>query len=274
MFAHVHIITLSDNDLRRCYLLSQLVECWQEQGIKVTVGQIEHLEADIGILHVDRTRVPASCLPANPLGRPILNARALDISKRHISTNILSPDTDYAGQVIVKTDANYFGLLEFSQLPFWSMKRLRQKLEKKLGWRTARELPLGDYPVLNCMTEVPRWVWRRNDLVVERFLPEIENGEYVLRLWLFLGDKEYSVKMYSPKPIVKAANISRYEYLDSVPDSLRTVRAELAMDYGKFDYVMVNGEAILLDANKTPTVSKKGAPSENMLRLASGLQGF
>lgn len=271
---HIHIITLQGDKLSRNYVLGHLAECWQRQGTKVTVGPSERLQADIGILHVDTTWVPAGCLPDNPLGRPILNARVLDISKRRISDNILSRDSDYSGPVVIKTDANCFGTREAKQLPFWNPRRLRRKLTKVLPWQAAGELPRSVYPILDGIAEVPDWVWRREDLVVERFLPEVENGEYVLRSWLFLGNRDYVVKVYCPDPIVKAHRASHHEYLDSVPDSLRARRAQLGIDFGKFDYVMVGGEAVLLDVNKTPATTATDTPSENIVRVATGIMHF
>lgn len=268
---HVHIITLSERQLPRNYVLSLLAESWRAQGISVTVGPIGRLEADVGILHVDATTVPAGCLPANPLGRPILNAGALDISKRRISGNLLARNSDHAGPVIVKTNANCFGTRESKQLSRFSPKRLRKRLAKILPWQWVRELPRGTYPILDSLPEVPDWVWQREDLVVERFLPEIENGEFVLRSWLFLGDQDYVVKVYCPEPIVKAGRASHHEPLDSVPQSLRARRAQLGMDYGKFDYVMIGGEAVLLDANTTPASSADGSPSSRLMHVAAGI---
>lgn len=38
----------------------------------------------------------------------------------------------------------------------------------------------------------------------------------------------------------------------AVPEELRAERHRLGFDYGKFDFVVRDGVAILLDANKTP----------------------
>lgn len=255
-------------------MLGQMAEIWEAQGMKVTVGPTRRLEADLGILHVDATLVPADSLPENPWDRPILNAKALDISKRTISDNILTREARHEGQVIIKTDANCFGTREFKQLPAWSPRRLRRRLTRLLPWQMAGELPRSVYPVLGCLAEVPEWVWGRQDLVVERFLPEMENGEYVLRSWLFLGDQDHVVKVYCPEPVVKAGKASHYEYLEGVPDSLRARRKQLGMDFGKFDYVMVDGEAVLLDANKTPATAAAESPSANILRVAEGIRHF
>ncbi|HKK15553.1 MAG TPA: hypothetical protein VJ981_02535 [Gammaproteobacteria bacterium] len=273
MSEHVHIITLTKNDMRDDYMLYPLMKCWQEQGIKVTAGPVKILEADIGILHVNRTWIPAEALPANPLQRPILNERVLDISKRHISRQLLQPDSDYTGKVIIKTDANYYNAIRgLPTVPY--LDRLRQRVANYLPWQLMRELPYKHYPVLERLTDVPDWVWKRRELIVERFQPEIENGEFILRLWMFLGDHGYGAKIYSNEPVVKVNNMNRYEYLDSVPEALQAMRIALDMDYGKLDYVMINREPVLLDVNPTPTISTTVRPSARLLDLASGLDSY
>lgn len=274
MFEHVHIITLTDYDMRETYMLYPLLQSWRAQGIEVTVGPAKTLEADIGILHVNSTRVSPDILPNNPQRHPIINGRMLDISKRRISSHILSIDSQYNGPVIIKTNANYFGKRDFQRLPAWSLRRLRQKLTRHLPWQHARELPRNNYPVLDNISDVPAWVWQRDELVVERFQPEMENGEYILRMWMFLGDRSYGAKLYSNEAIVKVKNMNRYEYLDSVPEALQSVRRDLSIDYGKFDYVMNNGEPVLLDVNTTPTISATAKPGTRLLSLAEGLYCF
>jgi hypothetical protein len=37
-----------------------------------------------------------------------------------------------------------------------------------------------------------------------------------------------------------------------VPDDLRETRRRLGFDYGKWDFVLHEGRAVLIDANKTP----------------------
>lgn len=274
MINHLHVITLNGNKLPGMYMLHPLLQCWQEQGIRITTGPITRLDADIGFLHINKTWISPEALPSNPQQRPIINGRMLDISKRSISRYILAEDTDYNGPVIIKTNANYFGKREFQNLPARSLKRLRQNIGKYLPWQYVRELPRYSYPVLENISLVPEWTWRRDDLVVERFQPEIENDEYILRMWIFLGDRDYGAKLYSNEPIVKVKNISRYEYIDNVPDKLQRIRRELGMDYGKFDYVMINGEAVLLDANTTPTISTIKKPGDRLFGLAAGLSAF
>lgn len=273
MGKQIHIVTLPHENFMPAYLLNTLARIWETQGHRITVGACRLLQADLGILHIDRTRLLEQWLPVRQPSVRMLNGGVLDISKRRVSKNLLSPESDYQGPVIIKTDANCAGLPEMAASPWWK-KRLHRLLTHYLPWRWTRQLACGSYPVLARLACVPRWVWQRPDLVVEKFLPEREGDEYALRIWCFFGKQEYGVRMFSRLPFVKLKGITRHEYIDSVPDSLRQTRAAMGMDFGKIDYVMVNGEAVLLDANKTPTVRQSATPSNNMLRLASGLADF
>lgn len=270
---HVHVITSPGETLDPRHVLSLLIACWRESGHRVTVGPVRRLEADLGIMHVDRTWVAREWVPDNPGRYPLLNAGVLDISKRRISRQLLRRDSDYAGPVIIKTDANCFGNRERARDSRWRLQALRYRLARRGYWRWMRQLPPGDYPVYDNLQTVPAWIWRRAGLVAERFLPEIENGEYVLRVWMFIGAREYGVRLFSRHPVVKAGRITRHEYIHEVPQQLRDIRAQLGIDYGKFDYVMVGGEPILLDANKTP-VAVSTSRSENVRNLALALDDY
>lgn len=276
--AHIQIVTLPGEISLPYSLIGKLSEIWREQGHKISIGPFKTLEADLGILHIDRTCIETDRLPKNPQKRPFLNSSVLDISKRLISRNLLTRDSNYSGPVMVKTNANYFGWPE--RLSTASRLELRFYLilmKKKISWRWTRLFLPGSYTVLEGVHQVPAWVWKREDLVVEKFLPEKEGDEYALRAWIFFGPQEYCVRMFSRSPVVKAAEITHYDYIDEVPDSIRQARLRLCADFGKFDYVMVDGEAVLLDVNKTPTMaaSQHGdGHSPNMLKLSSGLKYF
>ena len=273
---HIHIVTQKDDRLDSSSLVSRLSEIWRHEGHKVTQGPTESLEADIGIMNIDLTKVPKEMIPANPSGRPLLNSLILDISKRRISSNILNPESSHQGEVIIKTDNNYFGLPEHSTGKARRPNGLIRSIVKRtLPWQYTKQLwYYKNYPVCKSIKDVPAWVWKREDLVVERFVPEKERDEYSLRVWAFFGDQEYGVRMFGKNPIVKAGNRTRYEYLKEVPVELRAVRKRLGMDFGKFDYVIHDGEVILLDVNKTPTSAGNGPPGENLLRLASGINMY
>ena len=266
----IQIITGDDRPFAPKYLMYRLMELWREDGHTVLVGPTRRVTADLAIMHVDLTVMQPHHLPDNPDGCPVVNGGVLDISKTRVSRQRVLRGGVHVGPVIVKSNFNAFGNKEFRALGRWSGPHFRRRLSKIIPWRWAGSLPKKDYPVLDAVSQVPGWVWDRSDLIVERFVPERDGDDYVLRCWLFFGDQEYSVKLFSRHPVVKVGNIHRHEYLHEVPDSLREARRALGFDYGKFDYVMVDGEAILLDANKTPAISGTSR-SPNLLRLATGL---
>lgn len=271
---HIHIVTAASEKVSRNFILGVLADVWLEQGHAVTTGPLADMDADVAIMHINATLVPESAVPRNPAGRPIINAGILDISKRRIGGRALGSVSAHAGPVIVKTDANHYGKPELKKLPYWHHACLRKKLASFIPWTLARALPHGHYPILAKSSDVPRWVWRSPDLVVEPFMPEMENGEYVVRVWIFFGRQEYCVKLYGPDPIVKSSNSTHFEFIDEVPESVRTKRAELGIDFGKIDFTIVDGEAVVFDVNKTPSVRTGIPPSAKMLGLADGLDYF
>jgi hypothetical protein len=137
-------------------------------------------------------------------------------------------------------------------------------------------LPPDDYPIFDSPGEVPRAVWWNPKLVVEKFLPERVGENYCLRQWVFLGDREMSQRIISSEPIVKAANVLHREIDIPIPASLRHARAAMGFDYGKFDFVMVDDKAVLLDANKTPSFNNKTTSSRMALfeNLSEGLSSI
>ena len=269
MALDIRIITAPGEAPLGHHHVMRLAEYWKDDGHHVSAGPAREVSGDIAILHVDRTRVPEEAVPRNPSGIPLLNGRVLDISKRAVSRNLVRRGDGYTGPVMIKTDANYFGEAEARDR---QRSRLRRLLEKTLPWRLSRTLPRHSYPILESAQQVPDWLWKQEAFVVERFLPEILDGHFVLRIWVFFGRSEYALRLYGRDPVVKAANTVKKEDLETVPDSLRAERERLGFDFGKFDYVERDGEAILLDANKTPTVLKQR--STNLRKLADGLAGF
>jgi hypothetical protein len=260
------------NRLHKAYVLHSLSALWREAGHEVRIGQRFVPDADAGILHVDLTRIDPLHIPARPLKGPVLNQQVLDISKRRISSLLLTPDSDWQGEVIIKTDLNHFGAPERTGRPLSWRARMQSKAAE-LSWRYARQLPHKTYPVLPHLRRVPGWVWRDPALVVERFMPEREGEYYCLRGWMFLGSKGYGYRLFSTDPLVKTGTMVKYEYIDEPPAALHDFRAAHGYDFGKFDYVMHEGAPILLDANKTPGFS--GDPLSPRIRhLADGIRDF
>ena len=260
-------------ELEGYYALFGLAKIWLRQGYRIEVGPTYTRSAHVCILHHDRTKLDPKVLPVAPTGARIVNGKVLDISKRAYSTLAVSQADDWVGPVIVKTDLNHFGVPERKASKHDFLMSARRHLAR-LSWRAARSLPKRSYPVLKSIADVPNWVWASPEFLVEKFLPEISgDGLYCVRGWFFFGDKSYGYRVFATNPLVKTWTMVRYEYLDDVPDELSALRRQMGFDYGKFDYVQHDGRAILLDANRTPTVSST-RESPRLLMLAEGIKAF
>jgi hypothetical protein len=271
----IHIATDTPAPINEKYLIANLAWHWERAGHRVTTGPANGIEADIGIMHIDRTKLDHELVPDNPSHRPLLNEHVLDISKRRFSTLRVMAGDRWDGPIIIKSNLNYYGAPEWAGNRHSFFERKRRKLAEK-SWRLARMLPHKRYPVLPKLSQVPGWVWERPELIVERFMPEREGDLYCLRGWVFFGKRGYTYRLFSRDGIVKAGNITKYEILGDPPPELEAFREANSFDFGKFDYVMVSGRPILLDINKTPTVasSDSTADTPRMRHLADGLYDF
>lgn len=244
------------------YYLRGIAEVWKEKGLEVCVchGPSQAVEAEVAVLHVDLTEIPAEYRAMAARYPVCLNRHTSDISKRALSRHLVHLGAGYDGPVIVKADRNCGGAKEAEMA-------LRTQASQ------GASAPFHDYQVFNSPELVPPPVWHDRDLVVEKFLPEMQGELYSLRLWYFLGHREFGARNLSKSPIVKSASTLRREPLDDVPDELRELRVELGFDFGKFDYAIVEGQVVLYDANRTPcTGAGVMAKSQERYRnLAEGI---
>lgn len=262
------------------YLLHYLGEQWAARGIGFDVvrGPADAPpEADLAICHIDMTRVGdeyARMFEHYPL---VINGRIRDISKSVFSDQLITRDDPYDGPVIVKTNRNFGGMRELRARHLEGDPAAIVGVQRP--WRKIEFLEA--YPVFDRPVQVPAGAWRNSNLVVEKFRPERnEEGEYILRMWVFLGDRGIYYLNVSPDPIVKGKNTTRRVVLNvaDVPDSLRKRREELGVDYGKFDFGMIGGEAVLYDVNRTPGLPPQGTEAEKVIRhyphLSEGLDFY
>jgi hypothetical protein len=130
-----------------------------------------------------------------------------------------------------------------------------------------------DYPVFPSLREVPEEVFHNGNLVVEKFLPEITEGDYCVRYYYFLGPAGVSLLFRSKDRVIKAAADTVEEV--STPQELDEMREKLGFDYGKFDYVLRDGKVVLFDVNRTPATGALrpwGLAEEVARRLAGGIE--
>ena len=238
-------------DLLR-YDIMHIAKYWQQAGHEVipVFGTRKFVAADIAILHVDLSLVPREYVDLADRYPLCLNKNALDIRKSRISAQLLKPDDDYEGPVIIKSNENAAGVPERINGD-WRTRLIVgcKRLLKGLGAGTVIHMQT-DYRILDSLALVPRGIFDRSDLVVEKFLPERNAGFFCTRTYLFLGDGEACQLNFSNDPIVSWSNTIRTEFCAVHPQA-KQWRRELGFDYGKFDYVIHRGEAVLLDANKT-----------------------
>ena len=266
------------------YIVDHLARYWREDGhtVRYLFGTRRFVPADLVFVHVDLSIVPDVYLELASRYPIVINGRIRDIRKSTTSRNLLRPGDSWAGPVIVKSDLNHGGepertLRERSWLrrrvPLW--RELARIGDRVMG----REVPFRswrDYRVFDRLADVPESWFRNRDAVVERFRPEIENGLYHLRMYQFLGNRWSCSRLASPDPILKAATSVHVERIEPHP-AIVAWRETLRMDYGKLDYVVHEGEVVLLDVNKTTGASRHLGDAElQMMRrsLAEGLYSY
>jgi hypothetical protein len=251
------------------YIVYGFARRWQARGHRVIVHRgLENLPAgDVAFVNIDLTLIPEAYRALYARYARVVNGAVHDVSRRRYSQLLLSPDSDWRGPVIVKTDANFGGRPE----------RAMREHAAALGLGCdVREGPLAEaYPVYRSLTEVPDNAWRAPGLVVERFVPEQDGDGFCLRVWIFLGERERNARWRSSAPIVKAENtIERVPC--EVPEAIRAWRERLGFDFGKFDYVRDGDRWVLLDANRTPVYAAPDlAPNDPVLDgLEGGIERF
>jgi hypothetical protein len=252
---------------------------WQPAGIEVVVqqGLRDPPEADLALLHIDLTVIPSDYLALAARYPRCLNLAVRDISKRHISRNLVTADDGYDGPVIVKTDRNYGGRPERA---LWLAeggrgRRAREWLYRRLPSAWTGRLRDDAYRVFDRKCEVPAWVWRSPGLVVERLLTDRHGDRALMFQWYFFGTADCVVPVYGPGQFVdfqRQDTIDRQKPHREVPEELRQRRRELGFDFGKLDFVLCDGKAVLLDANRTPALDEPELGRTAM--LAEGLRSF
>lgn len=253
---------------RRHYLIQGLFPYWIEAGHQVVVheGLRDIPGGDLAVLHVDRSVIEPAYAEALARFPRVINGRAVDVTKRAVSRHLIGPTSDWPGAVIVKTDLNCGGLPE----------RYHAQAAAEKGIRLPSTPYMKDrYRVYPSIREVPDPVWQTPALVVEKFLPERTEEGYFVRHWIFFGDRERCNRVRGDVPVLKAEDVKERVPVP-VPAALRAERARLGFDYGKLDFAIHEGEVVLFDVNRTPTIPGKigDAVKAGMAALAPGIEAF
>jgi hypothetical protein len=263
------------------YAIQYLTGYWREEGIDVTVlfGTDRVVPADLAILHIDLSVVPDEYLEFARQYPQSLNSRVKDIRKSSFSGQLVLPDDGYDGPVVVKSDFNYAGSPErtLGGKPLANFAvRLKHRL---LLNRPPDKTPVPtfrsprDYILFETVHSVPAHWFSCKDIVVEKFLPEIEGGLYCTRHYHFLGNTGICQLRRSTEPIVNTATVVSRDFVEPHPEIVETARA-MGFDYGKFDYAIHEGKPVLFDINKTPGASDKPKYIEMCRTWAKGIQSY
>lgn len=250
------------------YLIDLYADFWREDGHEVfsLYGVSSFVPADLLIVHVDLSVVPQEYLDFAGRYPLALNRQARDIRKSTYSRLLVRPGDPYDGKVIVKSNFNYAAVPE---------RTLGVPLDPGGFSDSFFGSPL-DYQIFENLNAVPSLFFSDPNLVVEKFQPETENGLYFMRAMLFLGEHVSCTRVTSRNPIVNGSTQIHTEYVQPHPDIIELKRT-MKFDYGKFDYVIHKGKALLLDVNKTVGAATFPATPERMAdrrHRAEGLYGY
>jgi hypothetical protein len=257
--------------MRGKHVIDIMADYWRKEGHGVIFlyGTKRFIPADLLFVHVDLSVVPNAYLTFAKRYPTVINGCIKDIRKETFSQNLLKRKDPWNGPVIVKTNKNYAGVPELKHNQFKGVTGyIRQKL-----WRTRVHLNLkrldpaikepADYPIYSHLREVPRFYFYHPELVIEKFMPETENDLYCLHNMLFLGNRLSCLRIMSKKRIVNMGTAEEIEWNRTPHPKLVTLRDRLELDYGKFDYVIIDGQPILLDINKTIGWPERGFNEDN-----------
>ena len=245
------------------YAIHHLAEIWRSDGLDVEYlyGVERFVPADVAIVHVDLSVVPDEYLDFARRYPVAVNDRVKDIRKSTYSTLRVKRDSDHQGPVIVKSDYNYAGVPE-----------------RVLGVPDAPAEFEGqtEYSVYDSLADVPPHVLDDERLIVERFVPELEDGRYHVRTLDLLGDRYTSLRVAASHHVVTDSTLLEFEEVEP-PPAIWELRERHGLGYGKLDYVIHDSEPILLDVNKTTGASatRPGANLERTRRhRAAGIYSY
>lgn len=212
------------------YAIKFFFNDWKDAGHKIVIlkgPQKNMKKADVIIQHVDLTKVPEHYIDYLSQYPVVINGAVIDISKTSFSNNLLSRESNYTGQVIVKTNNNCGGSREKNI----ALKQGKHVPEPTDGWDKTFWIRAGKYLICDSIADVPEGVWKNPSLIVEKCLSEKDkNGYYCLHQWIFFGEREIGIWTASEQQVIKGGDYKLKCYFNDIPEELRKIRRQFKMD--------------------------------------------
>jgi hypothetical protein len=138
------------------YAITRLAEFWRADGhdVRSIFGTERFDAADIVIVHVDLSVVPARYLEFATRFPIAVNGRVQDIRRTRFSRNLVQRNEAYAGPVIVKSNANHAGLVVERFLPERVGECYAVRNYQFLGDRWTCSRMLAPDPIVNAYTQI------------------------------------------------------------------------------------------------------------------------
>jgi hypothetical protein len=224
-------------------------------------------------VHVDLTVLPEAFRRVQDHYHACVNGRALTISRLLYTTARVRCTDVHDGPVIVKTVLNHHGWPEFR---YAANRTAARKVWHSLAsrvfpGRATHACP--EYRVYPSIEAVPPAVWADERLIVERFLPGRLQPPIEKYRYDFFFDVEINLRSVHDSLLADPESVVSVETVTGVPAEVSEVRRRLSLDFGAIDYFVVDGHAVVVDANKTVGISPswvaRFAPLARHLDLAT-----
>ena len=243
----------------RNYILNRALDHFHSAGLRYRLldRADRRNTGPVAFVHVDLTDVPSRHRPAAGAYALSLNGEVTSISRVLYSRMRLGPDSRYPGPVIVKTVLNHRGVPEHNYLLATSRTfRLLCRLLRLLG-HAPQAMRCPPYTLYESLAAVPSTVWRDPRRIVERFVPgQLVQPVVKYRCDFFLDIILHMRGTYDSL-LADPETVREVTLVDTVPDEILRLRTDLRLDFGSMDYFVVDGEAVVVDVNKT-TVCTEG----------------
>jgi len=246
------------------YLLSQSLPGLREAGVEFRI--LDYLSPDDhgnrAFLHVDLTTLPEPFTRVHQFYAHCVNGRAFTIDRRLYSRIALNRHDDYSGPVIVKSVLNSRGIPEMQFAGYRRMLSLQDAQTRP----ALLDRLCPQYRIYDHIGTVPEENWLDPHAMVEKFIPGHTRLPVVKYRQEFFFELELTTRTTFNSLLCDPTQVVSVEFPTSAPPEVQAVRHQLNLDYGSVDYFVMDGEAFVIDVNKTTTVTPAWIEAHPQLR--------